>query len=87
MPLRVLIRKSESHTGVSLMTQTNMITGRGSVGGAVTGNPFSESAAVMKPELGVSLGDTSAYGLWLGQQSSFVANMNNKSNAVKTLGV
>nr|XP_020769241.1 ras-related protein Rab-23 [Odocoileus virginianus texanus] len=41
-------RKSESHTGVPLMTQTNVITGRGSVGRAVTGNPFSESAAVFK---------------------------------------
>lgn len=76
MPLRALIRKSESHTGVPLMTQTNVITRRGSVGRAATGNPFSESAAVMKPELGVSLGDASAYGLRLRQQSSFVANKN-----------
>ena len=47
------MRESESHTVVLLMTQTNLITGRGSVGRGVTGNPFKESAAVMKLELGV----------------------------------
>ena len=53
VPLRVLMRDSESHTVVLLMTQTSLITGRGSAGGGVTGNPFKESAAVMKLELGV----------------------------------